>query len=158
VKVRLLGEQPGCRALAAVLTASAAVDVVSADGPYANRREPGGRLYLIVRARAAKAFRRSEVRFDLGDSETYFVLTEALLDFAARERAAGGKSRLRLAETADTLLALVDAVVPAAQATEGPAPGHLESPAPACERKRGPGGSHPPGPLAPISSRSPLDA
>jgi hypothetical protein len=156
VKVRLLGGQPACRALEALFTAWADVDVLSADGPYPNRREPGGRLYLTVRPRTAVAA-RPEVRFDLGDSETYFVLTEALLDFAARERAAH-PSRARLAAVADAALARVDAALPQAQARhqqDGPA---AVTAVLACGNKEGPGGSHPPGPRAPISSRSPLDA
>jgi hypothetical protein len=157
VKVRLLGELSACSTLAALLSASATVDVASADGPYANRREPGGRLYLTVRARAAGAV-RPEVRFDLSDGETYFVLTEALLDFAARERSAADPSRVRLAEVADAVLALIDAALSPSPVTIGKDESRSKAPAAHGRNKWGPGGSHPPGPRASISSRSPLDA
>ena len=115
VKVRLLGEPSACSALAALLGSSATVDVLSADGPFVNRREPGGRLYLTLRARQAEAA-RPEVRFDLGDGgDTYFVLTEALLDFAARERAAADPHRQQLARVADEVLAQIDAALSLSQ-------------------------------------------
>lgn len=120
VKVRLLGERLACAALAALIASSPAAELLTVDGPYANRREPGGRLYLTVRARGEEAGTRSAllVTFDLGDGDTYFVLTEALLDFAARERAAaaavgGGdpQSRVRLAAVADAAMARINALL-----------------------------------------------
>jgi hypothetical protein len=129
VKVRLLGGLPECKVLTAFLACSAAVDAVSVSLPYRDRRERGGRLCLTVRARTAQTG-RPEVRFGPGEADTYFVLTEALPGFASRQRAA---REPRLAEMAGVPLNQVDAAV-------------LVS-----DEKAGPGGSHPPGPLAPIS-------
>ena len=50
VKVRLSGEQHALYALAAMLAANPAVEILAGpDGPYRNRREPGYRVYLTVR-------------------------------------------------------------------------------------------------------------
>ena len=50
IKVRLSGEQPGLDALTGMLASAPAVEIVTGpDGPYPNRREPGGRVYLTVR-------------------------------------------------------------------------------------------------------------
>ncbi len=51
VKVRLSGEPAGLEHLARFLTSDAgpAIEVIEESGLYANRRDPGWRLYLTVR-------------------------------------------------------------------------------------------------------------
>ena len=50
VKVRLSGDLPALAALAALLASHPAADILTGpDGPRANRREPGSRIYLTVR-------------------------------------------------------------------------------------------------------------
>jgi hypothetical protein len=49
VKVRLLGEPGDIEALAGVLGASPAVEVIDRSGPRANRYDPGVRVYLTLR-------------------------------------------------------------------------------------------------------------
>jgi DNA-binding GntR family transcriptional regulator len=57
---------------------------------------------------------RPAVTFDVGDKDTYFVLTEALADFARRERsgaeagAGNAESRARWAQTAKSALQLIE--------------------------------------------------
>jgi hypothetical protein len=48
VKVRALGEPGDIDALAAVLTASRAVEVIDRTGPRPNRYDPGVRVYLTL--------------------------------------------------------------------------------------------------------------
>jgi hypothetical protein len=52
VKVRILGAQPDLDVLASVLerlAVTVGMEVLDRDGPHANRRDPGGRVYLTVR-------------------------------------------------------------------------------------------------------------
>lgn len=49
VKVRLSGAAGDLEALAAALAASPAAEVIERSAPYPNRRDPGDRLYLILR-------------------------------------------------------------------------------------------------------------
>ena len=49
VKVRLSGDMPALAALATLLATHPAVGILTGpDGPRANRREPGSRIYLTV--------------------------------------------------------------------------------------------------------------
>jgi hypothetical protein len=49
VKVRLSGDLPALAVLAALLASHPAVELLTGpDGPRANRREPGSRVYLTV--------------------------------------------------------------------------------------------------------------
>jgi len=51
VKLRLSGEQPALDMLTAILADCPTVEILTGpDGPYRNRREPGHRIYLTVRA------------------------------------------------------------------------------------------------------------
>ena len=50
VKVRLSGDMPALAALATLLATHPAIGILTGpDGPRANRREPGSRVYLTVR-------------------------------------------------------------------------------------------------------------
>jgi hypothetical protein len=100
------------------------LEITSERGPYPNRHEPGLRIYVTLRLPAAEGgprdmraarLARSAVTFDLSDGDTYFVLTEALLDFAARERANAADSdpqfRTRLAALSDGAVDRIDALL-----------------------------------------------
>jgi hypothetical protein len=52
VKVCLSGNRDGINAVTVILAASPSIEISTGpDGPYPNRREPGGRTYLIIRVR-----------------------------------------------------------------------------------------------------------
>jgi hypothetical protein len=56
VKVRLSGDLPDLAILAALLASHPAIEILTGpDGPQANRREPGARVYLTVRVPAPSA-------------------------------------------------------------------------------------------------------
>jgi hypothetical protein len=49
VKIRLSGAAGDIEALADVLSASPATEVIDRSAPYPNRRDPGERVYLTLR-------------------------------------------------------------------------------------------------------------
>jgi hypothetical protein len=88
------------------------------------RRTPGGGGEIMTgyRRRSATESEARVVSFDLmpRDPDYYFVLTEALRDFADRERADAGdlqgldaEAHMRLAETAESALDQIEAAMSA---------------------------------------------
>lgn len=133
VWIRLLGDPAACEAWAAVIAAHGDVDELM--GPFPNRRDPGVRLSLTVRARsgaapAADGSSRMAV-FDVMANPEGFVLEEALREYAASLRGDAGNGlnpqwcRER-AEAAELMLARIEDAIsrkpPARHAGRNPCP------------------------------------